>query len=168
MVRADFADAEVDDMMTRIYGDDPHEVQRVKPAGNHSEEIATLRRDRAELDDLADDYDQRHAALTGEIRRLVADDRDNPNQPTVEWVQSGVTIAQHWRTLGTAGRRDWLKEHGWLFIAYKRMGRWFIEPLTRGMRGGMMLDGQPMTDRETIAMAVSVFMELHPDIPATV
>lgn len=158
MIRADFADAKVDEMMTWRYGDEPHEVPRVRPAGNHSEQIARLRQDRAELDDLADDYDERHAELTAEIRRLVADDRDNPKQPGIEWVDSGLTTAQHWRTLDTAARRDWLKERGWVFVAYKRIGRWLVDPL----KPTRLEDGRPITDRETIVALICGQMQTVP------
>jgi hypothetical protein len=158
MVRADFADAKVDDLMTRAYGDEPHEVARVRPASNHSETIARLRQDRAELDDLADNYETRHAELTAEIRRLVADDRDNPKQPGIEWVDSGETTAQHWRTIGTAARRDWLREHGWLFVTYKRDSRWWVDPL----KSGRAEDGRPITDRATIGALIRAHMEMAP------
>jgi hypothetical protein len=158
MIRADFADAKVDEMMTRVYGDDPHELARVKPAGNHSEQIARLRQDRAELDDLADGYEARHAELTAEIRRLVADDRDNPKQPGIEWVDSGVSTAEHWRTVDTAARRDWLKERGWFFVAYKRLGRWWVDPF----KPERLDDGRPITDRETITVMIHAYMRTIP------
>jgi hypothetical protein len=151
LVRADFCDAEVDRMMTTVYGEEPHEIQRVRPASNHSEQIARLRRDRNELDDLADDYDERHTAITAEIRRLVAEDHDNPQLPSIEWVESEVSTAEHWRTLSTAARRDWLKARGWLFIAIKQSkGRWTVYPL----KTARMEDGRPITDRDELAVLV--------------
>lgn len=42
------------------------------PATDHETELASLRQTRKQLDDLADDYDTRYAALTAEIKELQA------------------------------------------------------------------------------------------------
>jgi DNA invertase Pin-like site-specific DNA recombinase len=120
-MRVDDADAEANDLITFVYGKEPHEVRRVIPGNNYFEQIARLRQDRAELDDLSPEYEDRHAALTAEIRRLAV----LPAEPdSVEWVPSDVTVAEHWRTLDTGGRRDWLKERHYIFIAYKAGSLW--------------------------------------------
>jgi hypothetical protein len=119
MVRVDQADPEVSEAVTEDYGERPHRVKRIIPGKNHFEEIARLRQDRSELDDMANDYDERHAAITAEIRRLTRLDAEHPEPDRVGWVNTDKTIAQHWESLGTAGRRDWLRESGWKVTAIK-------------------------------------------------
>ena len=51
-------------------------IKRIIPGKNHFHEIAVLRQDRNGLDDLADDYEARHAELTAEIRRLTKLDKN--------------------------------------------------------------------------------------------
>jgi DNA invertase Pin-like site-specific DNA recombinase len=109
----ELADAEVNRMVLDIFGTYPYMIRRIVPGNNHFEEIAKLRQDRNELDDLANDYDVKHAALTAEIRRLTNLDKEHPEPDRIEWVFSGKLIAQHWASLSTGQRRDWLKENGW-------------------------------------------------------
>jgi hypothetical protein len=108
------------------FGDRPHMVRRIIPGSNHFEEIARLRQDRLELDDLADDYSERHAAITAEIRGLAKEDKENPKADEIKWVPSGQTIAEHWKSLSIAGKRDWLLENGWRAYAFKHDGRWSV------------------------------------------
>jgi hypothetical protein len=70
--------------------------------------VARLRQDRAELDDLAPDYDDRHAELTERIRELARQDAENPNPDRVEMVDTGKSYGEVWRELSTAERRDLL------------------------------------------------------------
>ena len=118
-VRLDLADAKVTDALLEDYGVLLRRIKRIIPGKNHFDEIARLRQDRNELDDLADDYDQRHAELTAEIRRLTKLDQEHPQPNTVGWDENGKTIAQLWESLDTAARRDWLKENGWKVTAIK-------------------------------------------------
>jgi len=57
-------DALFSDDIQRLFGGQKQRVSRIIPASNHFEEIARLRQDRSELDDLADDYAERHTAIT--------------------------------------------------------------------------------------------------------
>lgn len=125
MVRIGWAHAGAERLITQVYGDAPHRIRKSKPASSNFNKISRLRDERKELDEMADDFDKRNAALVSEIRRLAAEERDNPRREEYEWVDSGETIAQHWVRLATAAeRRDWLKEHGWEFSAWKRDGQW--------------------------------------------
>jgi len=118
-VRVNEADAEVSAEVIDTFGHLPHMVMRIVPGENHFEEIARLRQDRNELDDLADDYEARNAELTAEIRRLIKLDKEQPDPDKPRWTRTGQTIAQHWDSLSVAGRRDWLKQNGWKVTAVK-------------------------------------------------
>jgi site-specific DNA recombinase len=113
------ADQEVSDAVIEIYGHLPHMVKRVIPGANHFETIARLRQDRNELNDLADDYTERHAEITAEIRRLTKLDAEHPQPDEVKWAPDGKTIRQHWESLDNAARRDWLRENGWKITVIK-------------------------------------------------
>lgn len=106
-----------------VYGEEPHMVPGLIPGKNHDDEIAKLRQDRNELDDLTGDYDARHAEITAEIRRLSSLPRE-PDEPKP--VRSGMTIAQMWDSRDTAGRRDWFRENGWKFVAVKDEYGWTL------------------------------------------
>jgi hypothetical protein len=119
MVPVELANQDVSESVTEFYGEMPHMIQRVNPGENHFNQIARLRQDRAELDDLADDYEERHAAYTAEIRRLTKLDQEHAEPDRIGWTPSGKTIAEHWQSLDIAGRRDWLRENGWKITAIK-------------------------------------------------
>jgi len=118
-VRVDQADQDVSSAVTEDYGKEPHRVKRIIPGRNNFEKIAWLRQERSELDDMADDYDEKHAAITAEIRRLGRLDAEHPEPNSVKWVRTGKTVSQHWESLDTAGRRDWLRQNGWKVTAIK-------------------------------------------------
>jgi hypothetical protein len=119
MIPVKDADDEVSNAVTEDYGDQPHRVKRIVPGKNHFEEIARLRQDRSELDDLTEDYDERQASITAEIRRLSRLDAEHPEPDTVEWRRTGKTVRQYWESLDNAARRDWLRQHGWKVTAIK-------------------------------------------------
>lgn len=121
-----YLDGVVNDAVLDEYGDHPHMVRRIVPGKNHFEEIARLRQGRAELDDLADDYPERHAALTAEIRRMAKEDKENPQPDEIRWVPSGQTIAEYWQSLTVPGRHDWLVENGWKVRVAKDDGEWVV------------------------------------------
>jgi DNA invertase Pin-like site-specific DNA recombinase len=117
MVRVDKADAEVESKLLEWHGKDPYLIQRLIPGENYGEAIARLIRTKDELDVLADDYDERHDAIVAEIRRLNALPAEPDKWELVE-AEPRITIAKHWQALDQAGRRDWLKAHGWKVTAY--------------------------------------------------
>jgi hypothetical protein len=119
MVRVTDADDEVSNAVTEDYGDRPHRIRRIIPGKNHFDEIARLRQDRSELDDMADGYEERHTAITAEIRRLVRLDAEHPEPDEVKWVRTGKTVSQYWDSFDAAGRRDWLRQNGWKVTAIK-------------------------------------------------
>lgn len=122
--------AEIDDLTSRgiqhVFGTQPQMVRRVVPGKNHFEEIARLRQDRSELDDLVDDYAEHHAAITAEIRRLAKLDKEQPQPDEIKWVESGQTIGDLWRSLDTPKRHDWLVEGGWKITPVKVAGKWTV------------------------------------------
>lgn len=97
-------------------------AQRV-PGENHTDEIERLRQDRSELDDLAADYEQRHAELTAQIRELARQDAEDPNPDRVELVDSGKSYGDVWREMTTAERRDMLLDAG-VRVTWHGDGRW--------------------------------------------
>ena len=111
-------DAQVNDLFSR--SQEPYAIQQVVPGDNNDDLISRLRVDRSELDDLSSDYDQRHAELTAEIRRLAA----LPAEPDrIEWVPTGQTYGEVWEGMTTAERRDMMLEAGFRFIWHGE-GRW--------------------------------------------
>jgi len=91
---------------------EPHTVAQLVPGENHGDEIARLRHYRAELDDLAPDYDERHAELTARIRELVRQDEENPSPDRIELVPTGRTLGEVWCEKTTAERHDLLRDRG--------------------------------------------------------
>jgi DNA invertase Pin-like site-specific DNA recombinase len=127
--RVDLADPIVAKAVLSGYGDEPCMIKRVIPGKNHFEEIARLRQDRdevqAEMDkamDRGDDpapYQARYMEINAGIRTLTNLDNEHPQPDRIGWVKNGKTIAEHWQSLDTAGRRDWLRENGWKVTAVK-------------------------------------------------
>jgi hypothetical protein len=122
--------AEIDELtaqgIQKIFGSYALMVRRDIPGGNHFEEIARLRQDRKELDDLADDYMERNAAITAEIRQLAKEDQENPQPGETKWIPSDQTIAEHWLSLDTPKRHDWLVDGEWTITAIKVSGIWHL------------------------------------------
>jgi hypothetical protein len=162
-VRVNLADSIVTEAVLDGYGDYPRMIKRIIPGKNHFEEIARLRQDRNELNDLADDYDQRHAALTAEIRRLTKLDQEHPQPDTIGWVKNGKTIAQHWESLDNAGRRDWLKENGWKVTAVKddEMPEGFRLDIDAGWTAGISGDRQ----LDSLGIPVSEYRQALIELP---
>jgi hypothetical protein len=117
MIRMDRADAEVERKIVAEFGKRLDIELRTIPGKNHFDQIARLRAERNDLDDMAKDYDDKHAELTREIRRLVREDQENPAPDEPVWVLTEKTIAEAWQDKSKAGRRDWLKVNGWKVIA---------------------------------------------------
>lgn len=115
-VPLEYADEQITQAVLSDYGDYDHMIRRTIPGKNYFEDMEQLRRDRAELDDLAPDYDERHVEITAEIRRL---SKLQPEPNAVARVKSGKTVAEHWRSLTVAQRRDWLLENEWKVTAYR-------------------------------------------------
>jgi hypothetical protein len=135
-ISLDQADEHVSNDVIDSYGHLPHLAMRVIPGKNHFEDIAKLRQDRNELDDTQDDYEERVAEITAEIRRLRKLDEEQPASDDVKWVGKDVVtgdfipleeianrnvikIKDHWKLLSIPGRRDWLKENSWKVTAIK-------------------------------------------------
>jgi hypothetical protein len=137
MIRMDQADEEISQTVIADYGELPYLEQRIIPGVNHFNQIQQLRQDRNELDVIADDYEQKDAAIVAEIRRLTKFDKEQPDPDTAEWVgkdavtgvyvpwkdilsgRKVIKLKEHWTTLSPAGRRDWLKKNGWQITGIK-------------------------------------------------
>jgi Resolvase, N terminal domain/Recombinase len=119
MVRMDKADDEVGRQITALYGQAWAMELRTEPGQNNFDRIARLRAERNDLDDMSEDYEDRHAELTAEIRRLVKEDQEHPNPDKPKWVLTGKTVAQEWEAKNRVGRRDWLKANGFEIIAHR-------------------------------------------------
>ena len=119
MIRMDLADRDINEALLDMFGDWPYLEHRIIPGGNNRDKIDRLRRDRNELDDLAEGYDEKVAAINAQIRELDRQDRDEPKPDIPKWMDTGKTIEQHWKSLTPAQRRDWLKANGWKVTAVK-------------------------------------------------
>jgi hypothetical protein len=112
----------------------------VTPGSGHDEAIADVDAQLRDLDPDAEDYDERHAALRAERKRIKAE----PATPTrVEWRASGQTYAEVWRGLDVRGRRHWLARHG-AKLAMHRDGDSFEFRLDLAVPG---LDAQALIDQ---------------------
>jgi site-specific DNA recombinase len=81
----------------------------VIPGHSHDDEIEQVEQDFRDLDMGSPDFDTRLAALRAERQRLQA----LPSVPDQTLTQrTGVTIADHWNALDTAGKRDYLLSSG--------------------------------------------------------
>ena len=130
-VELELADAHVSKLFAR--NPRPYLINVLVPGDNHEEVIAKLRQDRNELDDMADEYDDRQAELTARIRELVTLDREHPSPDRVEPVESGKTYGEVWQAMTVAERRDMMLEAGFQ-VMWKGDGRWEIDP------GSMAID----------------------------
>lgn len=112
-IRVEEADAQITHEITETYAQVTHVVRNLVSGESYLDQIARKRQDIRELDPEAENYDTRLAELRGELAHL----RSLPSKPDhIEWVKSGKTVAQHWRSLDTAGRRDWLREAGYHYV----------------------------------------------------
>jgi len=64
-------------------------------------------------------YLARYAEINSDIRRLTNLDKEHPELDRIGWAKNGKTVAEHWQSLDTAGRRDWLRENCWQVTAIK-------------------------------------------------
>jgi DNA invertase Pin-like site-specific DNA recombinase len=119
--------AEADERVSGIFAHNPRPyLITVKvPGDNHQDEIDQLRITRSELDDLADDYDDRHAELTAKIRELVTLDREHPSEDKLVQVDSGKTMGEVWQAMTIAERRDLMLENGFT-VTYLGEGRYQV------------------------------------------
>jgi len=83
-------------------------VTETIPGSDYRNEIGRLRQDRSELDDLAEDYEDRVAEITAEIRRLSTMRKAD----TTREIDTGETYAQRFARLDTPGQREILKRLG--------------------------------------------------------
>jgi DNA invertase Pin-like site-specific DNA recombinase len=116
-----------------------HMVRQLVPGDNNGDEIARLRQDRSELDDMAEDYDERHAKLTKRIRELVTEDEENPNPDRIEMTPDGRTLGEVWREMNTADRRDLLLAHD-VRVTWRGDG-WSFESQGLGLGDGALTWG---------------------------
>jgi DNA invertase Pin-like site-specific DNA recombinase len=119
-VDLDTADASVSQWFAN--DNEPYMIPTVV-SDTHDKEMAILRNERDGLDDLSDDYEVKHAALTSEIRRLAK----LPQTRTIELRDSGKTYAEVWASLDNAQRRDMLLESDFT-VTWLGDGKWTVQP----------------------------------------
>jgi DNA invertase Pin-like site-specific DNA recombinase len=111
MVRVTDADAYAAKQVAGWF-DDPYMIDDPDFAWKlHTEEIAEIDQLVHSLDDDDADYDEKHAALRAERKRLVKLDEE-AEQATPEKVPSGKTIGQEWAERDQVGKREFLLERG--------------------------------------------------------
>ena len=111
-----YLDAAVNDVVMAM-ADLPHVVIKVTPGNDHSEEIAHIKKDIAELNVESATYDSDLARLRAEIARLREIDRTEAKASKTDVKPDGRTIGGVWESLDTASRRQWLlarKGSNWL------------------------------------------------------
>jgi hypothetical protein len=89
---------------------------------DHENQIHKLRAERDNLDDLADDYDDRHGSLTVEIRRLAK----LPKTSEIISRDTGKTYGQMWADSTDDQRRDIMLESNFT-VTYLGDGKWSMD-----------------------------------------
>jgi DNA invertase Pin-like site-specific DNA recombinase len=123
LLPVDEMDARTNTSVLENYGDFPEYELRIVPGEHHQDEIDQLRQDGAELDMTDDDYIEKAARLSKEIKRLQSLSV-KPDQ--IKRVETGQTLADVWEGKTTAQRRDWLVENQWRIFAGPRQPDGFI------------------------------------------
>jgi hypothetical protein len=114
-------------------------METVVVKGNtYGKQRAEVRAAMTALDQDADDYDDRHAALRAEYRRLSG---LNPEPDRVEKVSTGRTLAAEWPTMDTAGRRQALLDGGFTVTAVKDKDGLVVD-VTPGEAYNVMVDAR--------------------------
>jgi site-specific DNA recombinase len=83
----------------------------VSPGKSYKTDIRLIERKIHALDLDADDYDERHAELTAERKRLVNLDKSHRERDRVAWEDAGLTLGDYWPTLDTQTKRQFLLEN---------------------------------------------------------
>jgi DNA invertase Pin-like site-specific DNA recombinase len=109
MVRLDKVDAAVNRIAAASFARVPVMLRVFVPGTDQRAEIEQLKYERAHLDQDAEDYDERHAALGVELKHL----RSLPSVPG-HWEEreTGETYADVWASLDPAERGPWLAKQG--------------------------------------------------------
>lgn len=110
------ADAYLGSFMTDVIGPMELVSRNVVPAQSHDDDLADIDAAIAALDQDSGDYDERHAVLRAERRRV-----KNLPKPdvTAGEKRTGVSMAEHWGALDTdAQRRQWLLSGQVKVLAY--------------------------------------------------
>lgn len=101
-------DAEVDTAMVDTYGWVPVWTKSHTRGKSYAKEIAAVERQIRQLDQDADDYDDQHAALRAEAKRL-------KSLPTgddfIDFTPTGKTLEVFWPTLDAAAKRRFLLDN---------------------------------------------------------
>jgi len=124
------------------------------PAQGHADEIDEVEQEIKELDLDAPDYDERHAELRAERARLIALGTEPAH--TEDW-PTGIKLGDYWRTLDTAGKRDYLTSAGIKVFAARKKSE--LEEREAGQVAGEMtcwIEGDPRRVLGTLALKVPV------------
>jgi DNA invertase Pin-like site-specific DNA recombinase len=134
MIPMDWADSQMASFITDLLG--PVEIVELIaiPGSAHEDEIADVEADIRALDMDDPGYFDKHAALMAERQRL----RELPaKEAELVEVATGVTVRQHWESLGTAeDRNDWLLEGKVNIAAAKEIFQVNLDVLLKGAHGG--------------------------------
>ena len=115
-MRADHLEAKVDRYM-RVAGSGVRYRELVwVPGDDGSRKLAQIDKRIAELDQDADDYDERHAELRAARKRVKA---EGVTMGYYDRRDTGKTVAQHWDSLDDAGRRQFMLTQGIWIKAHK-------------------------------------------------
>jgi DNA invertase Pin-like site-specific DNA recombinase len=137
-VRIEDLDAEVTDAVMEMYGALPHMVRKLVPGTNYLDQIGRRKFAISHLDPESDEDEARRAVLKEEIRqyRLLPTTEDH-----VDWVPGGQTVGEHWQSLSTAGRHDWLIENGWK-VSVSKVGGELVTSIDAGFTAEVSADRQ--------------------------
>jgi hypothetical protein len=120
-IRSDLLESVVAENLLDAVGNVPHRVKDVKPAEDHSTELAEVREAIANLESdryerglfRGDDGARRYAAMMARLEtRLAALDALPRHGEITEWVETGQTFAEHWSSLTSAQRHTYLINAG--------------------------------------------------------
>jgi hypothetical protein len=109
-VRDDALEAVVSESLLKSAGERELRRRVVMPGDDHAAEIRKTERDLEAMRGLSARSDTIRAAVA-ELETQLDDLRAAPHEPeTVQWVKTGITVAQHWSGLDRDARGAFLRE----------------------------------------------------------
>jgi hypothetical protein len=90
---------------------EPYRIKTWVKGKNWDAQIADTVRSIHELDPMADDYDERHAALVAELREYRYKNEHEATPGRWDHVDTGQTVGEHFDALDAEGQREFMKGH---------------------------------------------------------
>jgi DNA invertase Pin-like site-specific DNA recombinase len=90
---------------------EPYRTKEWVKGKNWDAQIADTVQSIQELDPMADDYDERHAALVAELREYKHKNEHDATPGRWDHMDTGNTIGEHFNGLDAEGQREFLKSH---------------------------------------------------------